>query len=77
MFPNVLIYSFTQYFEVTIVKSEKMDFRVSCAIRRISLRVVGGSSHPKTALINQFRACSIVFMSGEHADHSSRTMSLS
>ena len=49
----------------------------STANRRRSLRVVGGSSRPKTALFNVSQACSIVFMSGEYAGHSSLAILLS
>ena len=49
----------------------------SMAIRRRSLRVVGGSYHPKTALVNVSQACLIGFMSWEHAGHSSLAMLLS
>ena len=49
----------------------------STAIQRRSLRVVGGSSYSKTALFNVSQACSIGFMSGEHAGHSTLAMLLS
>ena len=52
-------------------------FHSSTVIRRRSLRVVGGLSHPNTALFNVSQAYSIGFMSREHAGHSSLAMLLS
>ena len=43
----------------------------------VDLWVVGGSSRPKTALFNVCQACSIGFMFGKHAGHSSLAMLLS
>ena len=46
----------------------------STAIRRRYLWVVGGSSRPKTVLFNVSQACSLGFVSEEHAGHSSLAM---
>ena len=54
-------------------------FRLShslTAIRRRFFRAVGGSSRPKTVIFNVSQACSIGFMSWEHAGHSSLAMLL-